>query len=125
MAHFAKVRDGVVVQVVKADPDFFDSLKDTSPGTWLQTSYNTRGGVHYDSLSRLPSSDQSKALRKNFAGVGFAYDAAKDAFIAPQPFKGWLLDEATCLWNPPVPMPADGKAYAWDEDSLSWVEEAR
>lgn len=121
MGHFAKVRDGAVVNVIVAEPDFFNSFVDDSPGQWIQTSYNTRGGVHYEPNSDTPSADQSKALRKNYAGIGFTYDADRDAFIPPQPFPSWLLDEATCLWNPPTPYPNDGELYVWDEDTLSWV----
>jgi hypothetical protein len=122
LSHFAKVVDGKVTQVIVAEPEFFQTFVDSSPGTWLQTSYNTRGGVHYQPDSETPSADQSKALRKNYAGVGYDYDAARDAFIAPQPFASWTLDDATCLWNAPVAMPADGKPYAWDEATTSWKE---
>ena len=122
MGHFAKVVDGKVTQVIVAEPEFFQTFVDSSPGQWLQTSYNTRGGVHYQPDSETPSADQSKALRKNYAGVGYAYDATKDAFIPPQPFASWTLDDATCLWNAPVPMPTDGKLYAWDEATTSWKE---
>jgi hypothetical protein len=122
MGHFAKVVDGKVTQVIVAEPEFFQTFVDSSPGQWLQTSYNTRGGVHYQPDSEIPSADQSKALRKNYAGVGYTYDAAKDAFIAPQPFASWTLDDATCLWNAPVAMPTDGKLYAWEEATTSWKE---
>lgn len=122
MGHFAKVVDGKVTQVIVAEPEFFQTFVDSSPGQWLQTSYNTRGGVHYQPDSDQPSADQSKALRKNYAGVGYSYDATKDAFIPPQPFASWTLDDATCLWNAPVPMPTDGKLYAWDEATTSWKE---
>ena len=122
MAHWAKVVDGKVSQVIVAEKEFFDTFVDSSPGAWIQTSYNTRGGVHYQADSNTPSADQSKALRKNYAGVGYSYDAAKDAFIPPQPFASWVLDDATCLWNPPVAMPADGKPYAWNEATQSWDE---
>jgi len=122
MGHFAKVVDGKVTQVIVAEPEFFQTFVDSSPGQWLQTSYNTRGGVHYQADSNTPSADQSKALRKNYAGVGYTYDAAKDAFIPPQPFASWVLDDQTCLWNAPVAYPADGKPYAWDEATTSWKE---
>lgn len=121
MGHFAKVRDGIVVNVIVAEPDFFNSFVDDSPGQWIETSYNTRGGVHYEPNSDTPSADQSKALRKNYAGIGFSYDATRDAFIPPQPFPSWTLDEASCLWTPPTPYPDDGGFYVWDEDALSWV----
>lgn len=111
MAHFAKVRDGLVVQVIVADPDFFDSFVDTSPGQWLQTSYNTHGGQHLQG---------GTPLRKNFAGVGFTYDPARDAFIPPKPFPSWVLNEESCLWEAPVPMPSDGQHYTWDEAEGMW-----
>jgi hypothetical protein len=122
MGHFAKVVDGKVTQVIVAEPEFFQTFVDSSPGEWLQTSYNTRGGVHYNPETGEPSADQSKALRKNYAGMGYSYDRQRDAFIPPQPFASWVLDEATCLWNAPVPYPTDGKRYAWDEATTSWVE---
>lgn len=121
MGHFAKVVDGKVTQVIVAEKEFFDSFVDTSPGQWLRTSYNMRGGVHYLPNSDTPNPDQSMALRKNYAGVGYTYDEQRDAFIPPQPFESWTLDEQTCLWNSPTPMPTDGKPYRWDENTLSWV----
>ena len=122
MGHFAKVNNGVVEQVIVAEQEFFDTFIDSSPGVWLQTSYNTRGGVHYDPATGEPSADQSKALRKNYAGIGYSYDATRDAFIPPKPYASWVLDEQTCLWNAPVPYPTDGKRYQWDEATTSWTE---
>ena len=122
MAHFAKVVDGLVAQVIVAEPEFFQTFVDSSPGEWIQTSYNTRGGVHYNPETQEPSEDQTKALRKNYAGIGFTYDRTKDAFIPPQPFVSWALNETTCLWEAPVPYPDDGKLYQWDEATTSWVE---
>ena len=113
MGHFAKVTDGKVVQVIVAEPEFFETFVDSSAGEWIQTSYNTHGGVH--SLGGTP-------LRKNYAGVGFTYDRTRDAFIPPQPFASWTLNEETCLWDAPTPYPADGKIYRWDEPTISWVE---
>jgi hypothetical protein len=81
-----------------------------------------RGGIHYEPNSDTPKADQSQALRKNYAGIGFSYDATRDAFIPPQIFASWVLDEQTCLWNAPTPMPADGKVYEWDESTVSWKE---
>lgn len=101
MAHFAKVLNGKVLQVIAAEPEFFDSFVDSSPGKWLQTSYHNN-------------------IRKNFAGIGFDYDEGRDAFIAPKPFDSWQLDESSCQWQAPSPMPQDGKSYYWDEGSLSW-----
>ena len=122
MGHFAKVVSGEVVQVIVAEPDFFDSFVDTSPGEWIQTSYNTRGGVYYVPNSNPPEvgPDQSKALRKNYAGLGYTYNSTLDAFIPPKPYASWILDEETCLWNAPVEMPTDG-SYQWDEATTSWV----
>ncbi len=113
MAHFAKVNNGVVVQVIVAEPEFFDTFVDSSPGQWIQTSYNTHGGVH--TLGGTP-------LRKNYSGIGFAYDAAKDAFIPPKPYASWTLNEDTCLWEAPVAYPDDGKRYTWDEAAQQWNE---
>lgn len=122
MAHFAKVRDGIVEQVIVAEPDFFDTFVDNTPGEWIQTSYNTRGGIHYEPNSDTPSADQSKALRYNYAGVGFSYDTQKDAFIPPQPYPSWLLNEESCLWEPPIPHPNDGNPYHWNEETQTWDE---
>lgn len=113
MAHFAKIVDGMVTQVIVADPEFFETFVDTSPGEWIQTSYNTRGGVH--TLGGNP-------LRKNYAGIGFTYDRERDAFIPPKPFESWVLNEETCLWDSPIPYPNDGNVYEWDEPSQSWKQ---
>lgn len=113
MAHFAKVVGDTVTQVIVAEPEFFNTFIDTSPGEWIQTSYNTRGGVH--TLGGTP-------LRKNYAGVGYTYDRIKDAFVPPKPYPSWVLDGDTCLWNAPVAMPTYGKAYDWNESTQKWVE---
>jgi hypothetical protein len=120
MSH-AKVLNTKVVNVLSAEAP---PLSDDSPGEWIATSYNTRGGEHFDPKTGALSQDQTKALRKNFAGVGYTYDAQRDAFFPPQPYPSWVLDEASCLWGAPVAMPNDGKIYSWDEDSASWAEEA-
>jgi hypothetical protein len=112
MSHFAKVLDGKVIQVIVAEPEFFQTFVDSSPGEWVQTSYNTHGGVHVNG---------GKPIRKNYAGIGFSYDQIRDAFIPPQPFQSWILNEDTCLWDPPAPMPTDGQRYSWDEATTSWV----
>ena len=122
MGHYAKIVDGIVTNVIVAEQDFIDSYDDGIPGQWIQTSYNTRGGIHYQPNSQEPSIDQSKALRKNYAGIGFAYDAARDAFIPPKPYPSWTLDETTCLWESPVLCPNDEKMYTWNEEKLCWVE---
>ena len=105
MAHFAKVNNGIVEQVIVAEPEFFETFVDSSPGQWIQTSYNTRGGVH--TLGGTP-------LRKNYAGVGFTYDRDRDAFIPPQPFASWTLNETTCRWEAPVAYPSGDGQYQWD-----------
>lgn len=120
MAHFAKVNNGIVEQVIVAEPEFFDTFVDSSPGQWIQTSYNTRGGVHYNPDTGEPSADQSKALRKNYAGIGYSYDAQRDAFIPPKPYASWVLNEQTCLWESPVPYPNDGGRYTWNESTQTW-----
>jgi hypothetical protein len=122
MSHFAKIENGIVTKVIVAEPEFFDSFVDESPGSWIQTSYNTRGGIHYDPETGEPSEDQSKALRKNYAGIGYTYDPNRDAFIPPKPYPSWVLNEQTCLWGAPVLYPDDGKRYYWDEINQSWVE---
>ena len=113
MAHFAKVNNRIVEKVIVAEADFFDVFVDSSPGEWVQTSYNTLGGVH--SNGGIP-------LRKNYAGVGYTYDATRDAFIAPQPYPSWTLVEDTCQWTAPTAMPDDGKNYTWNEDTTNWME---
>lgn len=120
MGHYAKVVSGEVVQVIVAEPDFFDTFVDSSPGEWIQTSYNTRGGVHYQANSQEPSADQSKALRKNYAGLGFSYNRELDAFVPPKPYASWVLNEESCLWEAPTPMPTDGAIYQWNESTTSW-----
>lgn len=110
MAHFAKVENGLVVQVIVAEQDVIDS--GIFGHGWVQTSYNTHGGQH----------PEGRPLRKNYAGIGYTYDEQRDAFIAPQPFPSWLLNEETCLWESPIPYPADGKMYEWNETTTSWVE---
>lgn len=112
MAHFAKVNNGIVEQVIVAEPEFFNTFVDSSPGQWIQTSYNTHGGVH--TLGGTP-------LRKNYAGIGFTYDATKDAFIPPKPYASWTLNEDSCLWEAPVAYPDDGEDYVWDEPTTAWV----
>ena len=121
MSHFAKVNNGIVESVIVAEAEFFNTFIDNSPGEWIQTSYNTRGGIHYQPNSNIPSEDQSKALRKNYAGIGYTYNQQKDAFIPPKPFNSWVLNETTCLWEAPVAKPNDGNRYLWNEATLSWV----
>lgn len=113
MSHFAKVVDGVVTQVIVAEQEFFETIVDSTTGKWIQTSYNTYGGVHR--LGGIP-------LRKNYASVGYTYDAELDAFIPPKPFDSWILNKETCLWESPVQYPSDEKIYEWDESTLNWIE---
>jgi len=120
MAHYAKVLDNLVTQVIVAEEEFFDNFVDSSPGEWLQTSYNTKGGIHY-----LPNSNdagEKTPLRKNYAGIGFSYDKDIDAFIPPKPYASWNLNENTCLWEAPVPMPSSSGQYIWNEETQSWEE---
>jgi hypothetical protein len=112
MGHYAKVVNGTVTQVIVAEQEFFTTFVDTSPGEWIQTSYNTHGGVH---------ATGGTPMRKNYAGIGYSYDRTRDAFIPPKPFASWVLDDDTCLWNAPVAMPTTGGPYGWDEATTSWV----
>lgn len=112
MAHFAKVENGIVTQVIVIDQETLNTGLWGDPTSWVQTSYNTVGGKH----------PEGRPLRKNFAGIGYTYDAQRDAFIPPKPFNSWVLDEETCLWGAPVAMPDDGKPYTWDEETTSWIE---
>ena len=113
MAHYAKVENGTVTNIIVAEADFFTTYVDSEPGEWVQTSYNTYGGVH--NLGGTP-------LRKNFAGMGMIYDKTRDAFYATKPYPSWLLNETTCIWEPPVVYPDDGKEYEWNEATTNWVE---
>jgi hypothetical protein len=117
MSHFCKVLDGKVVQVIVAEPDFFTTFVDSSPGSWIQTSYNTRGNVHYGPDGEP---DGGVAMRGNYAGIGYTYDQTNDVFYAPQPYPSWTLSQTTWLWEPPVAYPTDGNLYAWDEATVSW-----
>ena len=121
MSYFADLdSENIVIRVIAADQDFIDSGKVGDPNNWVQTSYNTRGGVHYAPNSNTP--DGGVALRKNYAGVGYTYDETRDAFILPKPYPSWILNEDTCKWDAPTPMPDDGKIYYWDEDTTNWKE---
>ena len=125
MAHFAKLDSNNVVIFVTVGRDEDNGreaeLTARTGDVYRQTSYNTRGGVHYQA-DGTPSADQSKAYRKNYAGLGYTYDTGRDAFIPQKPYASWVLNETTCLWDAPVPMPTDGKRYTWDEATTSWVE---
>ena len=117
MSHFAKLDENNIVKFVTVGRQEDDGkeaeLCARTGDVYKQTSYNTHGGVH--ALGGTP-------LRKNYAGIGYTYDAGRDAFIPPKPYASWLLNETTCLWDAPVAMPNDGKRYSWDEATTSWVE---
>lgn len=112
MSHYAKVVNGIVEQVIVAESDFFTTFVDSSPGTWIQTSFNTQGNKHL--LNGTP-------LRGNYAGVGYTYDSNNDVFYAPQPYASWTLNQSTWLWESPIPYPDDGKFYQWNEESKAWM----
>ena len=118
MGNYAKVFENKVIDVIVADASFFDTFVDTSPGTWLQTSYNTRGGVHYGQDGQP---DGGIALRANFAGLNYTYDLTNDVFYAPQPYPSWTISAPTWLWQPPVPLPLTGGPYVWDESTQTWI----
>jgi len=120
MAHFAKVVNGVVEKVIVAEQSFIDNFIDNTPGQWIQTSYNTHGGIHYEPNSQTPREDQSGALRYNYAGEGYLYDAEADAFYEPQPFPSWTLNTSTYMWEAPVAYPIDGQKYNWNEENQTW-----
>jgi hypothetical protein len=114
MAHFAKVVDGIVIKVIVAEPEYMENWQDPDPqiGEWVQTSYNTKGGVHL--LGGTP-------MRKNYAGIGYSYDKDLDAFIEPKPYESWVLDEESCVWKAPIEHPATG-VYNWNEETGSWIK---
>ncbi len=118
MSHFAKLDENNIVTFVTVGRQEDDGLEaelcERTGDVYRQTSYNTYGGVH--TLGGTP-------LRKNYAGIGFTYDEDRDAFIPPQPYPSWTLDEATCLWEAPVTYPTDDNNYYWDENSQNWIVE--
>jgi hypothetical protein len=117
MSHFAKVDQGIVVQVIVAEPEFFTSFVDTTPGEWIQTSYNTRGGVHFGPDGQP---DGGIALRGNFAGKGYTYDRTNDVFYPPKPYPSWSLG-SNWIWQPPSPYPDNAGPHWWDEVNQRWV----
>jgi hypothetical protein len=131
MAHYARFHDGVVTDIIVCDEDYIDeyAANDGTTAVYIQTSYNTRHGVHYEANSHTPSADQSKALRYNYASIGGTYDEEADAFIPPKPYDSWILNTEIYDWEPPVAQPdvehdEDGialHAWQWDEDSQSWI----
>jgi len=119
MGHFAKVLDGKVIQVIVAETEFFKTFIDSSPGTWLQTSFNTCGNEHYLPNSNIPSG--KSPLRGNYAGIGYTYNAVNDVFYAPQPFPSWILNTNTWLWEAPVKIPLTEGDWVWNEPTISWI----
>jgi len=118
MSHYAKVLNGTVVNVIVAEEDFFKTFIDTSPGEWIQTSYNTKGGIHYGPNGQP---DGGVALRGNYAGVGYTYDKTNDVFYESQPYPSWTLNKTTWLWEAPTAMPTTGGPYNWNESTKTWV----
>jgi hypothetical protein len=112
MSHYAKVENGIVTQVIVAEEDFIQTGALGDPAGWIQTSYNTHGGQH---------SQGGTPLRKNYAGIGYTYDSQRDAFIAPKPYPSWQLNEDTCLWHAPTPVPTEGGPFTWNEEARAWV----
>lgn len=118
MGHYAKIIDGIVQQVIIAEKDFIDSYIDNEPGEWIQTSYNTRGNIHYSSNNEP---DGGVALRGNFAGIGYTYDRTNDVFYPPKPYESWSISrETNWVWTAPIPCPYD--RGLWDESTLSWID---
>jgi hypothetical protein len=109
MSHFAKVCDGKVLKVIVAEKEFFDTYIDDAPGEWIQTSYNTRNGIHY---GQDGNPDDGVALRGNYAGIGYTYDRTNDVFYVPQPFNSWILNKTTWSWEAPTPYPASQRSFA-------------
>lgn len=123
MAHYAHINEqNIVDQVIVAEQDFINTGLVGDPSKWIQTSYNTRAGIHYQPDTNEPSEDQSKALRKNYAGIGYTYDSVRDAFIPQKPYESWVLNEFSCLWEAPIAYPTDGKMYFWNEKIVNWEE---
>jgi hypothetical protein len=132
MGHYARVptitnSQGTVDDVIVADESFIQSGLAGDPLLWIKTSYNTRGGIYYIPNTNTPDPDQSKALRANYAGIGYTYDTANDVFYAPRPsnqtgvFYSWTIGAPTWIWQPPIPYPTDGQEYYWDEQTQTWV----
>ena len=126
MAHFVKLNAENYVIFVTVARDEDDNreieISQETGEIYKRTSYNTHGGIHYQADNNTPSQDQSKAFRKNYAGIGYYYDSIRDAFIPPKPFPSWTLNEQSCLWQSPIPYPNDGKIYTWNEEIGNWEE---
>ena len=117
MSHFAQVVDGIVTQVIVAERDVIAAFPNAS--SWYQTSYNTKGGVHY---GQDGNPDNGVAFRGNFAGIGDIYDAINNVFYAPKPYASWILNQSTWTWEAPTPMPTTDGPYKWNEETTSWVK---
>jgi hypothetical protein len=129
MAHYATLDENNIVTTIGQGIDEDEYLQNLKPEIFYgniigkivkRTSYNTIGGIHYNPITNQPSEDQTKAFRKNYAGIGYYYDEQRDAFIPPKPFPSWTLDEFSCLWESSIPYPNDGNMYEWNEETLSW-----
>lgn len=121
MAHYAYLdENNLVTMVIVGKNEDEDNVDWEQYYGAKRTSYNTKGGIYYDSITNKPHIDQSKAFRKNFAGIGYLYDPNRDAFIPPKPFESWTLNEQSCLWQSPMPYPDDGNEYYWNEYTLTW-----
>jgi hypothetical protein len=128
MGKYAKVINTLVVEVNAATQEWVDAQPKIWYIDWVQTSYNTRGGVYYDNATGLPAENQAEVIaaqdgrqRKNYAGIGYRYDSERDAFIPPTPYPSWKLNEDTCLWDAPIPYPSDNKQYIWNEAAQEWT----
>jgi hypothetical protein len=126
MGSYVKVKDGIVIDGNSATQEWIDAQPDK--WAWVQTSYNVRGGIYYDNATGIPVENQAEAIaaqdgrqRKNYAGIGYRYDSERDAFIPPQPYPSWKLNENTCLWEAPIPRPQDNKEYLWNEAEQEWT----
>ena len=120
MSHFAKVENGIVTQVIVIEQDVLNTGLWGDPSLWIKTSYNTRANVHYTPNTNTPSGQP--ALRGNYAGIGYTYDKDRDVFYPPIPYPSWAINQSTWTWEPPTPMPTDGKRYTWNEESKTWDE---
>lgn len=119
MSYFAKVLGREVLNIIVAEPSFFDTYVDTMPGEWVETSLGTYGNVHYGEDG---APDGKPPLRGNYAEIGGVYDPEFDVFYSKQPYPSWALSHETWLWLPPVPKPNDGALYNWDETNQEWVK---
>jgi hypothetical protein len=118
MGHYAKVENNIVTEVIVAKYDYIQSREDSEK--WIKTSYNTHGGMHFANGNGYEIDDSKPEIRKNFAGIGYTYDAEADAFYRPQPYPSWILNTETYLWESAIPYPDDGQLYEWNEENQTW-----